>query len=152
MKLELIHNDNTDTFPKSPDSLATQLYRLVRSLNHIGIKVIKGGRTAAGRSIIIDFNNWNADRSNKQPRDEPSGILYECYYCKATPFKTGFKSEYEAHHIRHHAGKPGYPNHADIELLGLVPQGKAWEGKDIIPESVKKQATISKNDTSMTPQ
>lgn len=142
LELGLIHNDNTDTFPKSPDALAKELYKLERSLKHIGIKVIRGDRTSTGRSIMIDFNNWDGDRGTNiknetRAKDEPSGIVYECYYCKATPFKTGFKSEYESHHVRHHSGKPAYPNHPDIEILGLIPQGKLWEG-DVMTDKDQK--------------
>jgi hypothetical protein len=50
---------------------------------------------------------------------------YECYHCDS--FKTEVESDYELHVVIKHPGKLAYPDKAEIEKLGLKPQGKSWE-------------------------
>jgi hypothetical protein len=47
-----------------------------------------------------------------------------CYYCD---YKPDSKYNYEAHVIMRHGHSSAYPNKAEIEKLGLKPQGKNWE-------------------------
>jgi hypothetical protein len=49
----------------------------------------------------------------------------KCYHCNVNRFTT--KDQYEEHGIRFHKNLPCYPGFADIESLGLEPQGMQWE-------------------------
>lgn len=141
--------DNDTRFPQTPEAYAKELYKMKRSFGHIGVKIEKGERTGKRRTIIIDYNDWK-DRdtpkieemkiqSKNEPKDLPSGIDYECYYCKENSFRTTIKSDYETHQVKHHSGLTAYPNYAEIERRGLIPQGKVWEGNPI-PKNKKKDA------------
>jgi hypothetical protein len=55
-----------------------------------------------------------------------TGEQFQCYYCDS--FKTNSNDEYEGHTImKHGQGHPCYPSKADLEKLGLNPQGRSWE-------------------------
>ena len=54
-----------------------------------------------------------------------TSLLYSCYYCDN--FETNIEIDYQRHGILKHSGKPCYPSKADLELLGIQGQGKAWE-------------------------
>jgi hypothetical protein len=49
----------------------------------------------------------------------------KCYHCNVNGFST--KDQYEEHGVRFHKHLPLYPGFADIESLGLEPQGMQWE-------------------------
>jgi hypothetical protein len=70
-------------------------------------------------------------RSDQQTEKKEQGISnsnledYSCYYCK---YNTDSQDDYERHVIKQHGlGHQCYPSKADIERLGLKPQGKSWE-------------------------
>ena len=51
---------------------------------------------------------------------------FQCYYCAS--FKANSNDDYESHVIKKHGQRhPSYPSKADLEKLGLKPQGKSWE-------------------------
>jgi hypothetical protein len=51
---------------------------------------------------------------------------FQCYYCDS--FNTNSNDYYEDHTIMKHGQRhPCYPSKADLEKLGLKPQGKSWE-------------------------
>ena len=49
----------------------------------------------------------------------------KCYYCNVNWFST--KDQYERHVVGYHKNVPCYPGPADLEKLGLTPQGMLWE-------------------------
>jgi hypothetical protein len=49
----------------------------------------------------------------------------KCYHCNIYGFAS--KDQYEEHGIRVHKSLPLYPGPADLERLGLTPQGMSWE-------------------------
>jgi hypothetical protein len=57
---------------------------------------------------------------------QPSGEFPpKCYHCNINGFST--KDQYEEHGVRLHKNLPLYPGPADLESLGLTPQGMSWE-------------------------
>lgn len=63
----------------------------------------------------------SSSRANASSGDFPP----KCYYCNINGFST--KDLYEEHGIRIHKNLPLYPGPADLEKLGLTPQGMSWE-------------------------
>jgi hypothetical protein len=50
---------------------------------------------------------------------------YKCYHCDC--YQSNDEADYKHHNVLNHTGKGAYPSKADIEKLGLKPQGKPWE-------------------------
>jgi predicted transcriptional regulator len=59
--------------------------------------------------------------------DSSTNLEYppKCYHCNVNGFTT--KDQYERHVVNHHTNLPCYPGPADLEKLGLMPQGMSWE-------------------------
>jgi hypothetical protein len=51
-----------------------------------------------------------------------------CYHCNINGFSTN--NQYERHVVGYHRNLPCYPGPADLEKLGLIPQGMSWEQQD----------------------
>lgn len=69
----------------------------------------------------------SANEGQKKENDEKcmySPISYSCYYCD--DYTSNDEREYTVHVINTH-GRLAFPSKADIEKLGLKPQGKPWE-------------------------
>ena len=67
-------------------------------------------------------NHYESDQSDQSVIEYPT----HCYYCDERFDGLG-KQEYDKHIIIQHAGKPGYPGLADIQLYKLTPKGMPWE-------------------------
>ena len=63
--------------------------------------------------------------SPPSPRHLSNEFPPKCYHCNINGFAT--KDQYEEHGIRVHKNLPLYPGPADLEKLGLTPQGMSWE-------------------------
>ena len=59
--------------------------------------------------------------------DSSTTIVYppKCYHCNINGFTN--KDQYERHVMGYHRNLPCYPGPADLEKLGLTPQGMLWE-------------------------
>jgi hypothetical protein len=66
-------------------------------------------------------------------KDSKDGIFHiriaivrlHSYYCNI--FKTNSEYDYDSHVVLKHPRRPAYPNKAEVEMMGLKPQGKPWE-------------------------
>jgi hypothetical protein len=75
---------------------------------------------------------WQNERQKINPLDPSffSDPAYQCYYCDdyySDVFDKDCKTRYEDHMLVRHGNSHPYPNKAEIEKLGLKPQGKEWE-------------------------
>jgi hypothetical protein len=75
----------------------------------------------------IENTTENLEESNKLSEYEKTSqsLSFSCYHCDN--FHTVMQYDYEKHVITKHHDKLCYPTKADIEKLGLKPQGKEWE-------------------------
>ena len=80
--------------------------------------------------IAVQINEKDSQSStdvSQASHASPKGTAeqFQCYYCG---FKTNSNDKYEGHTImKHGQGHPCYPSKADLEKLGLNPQGRSWE-------------------------
>jgi hypothetical protein len=63
------------------------------------------------------------DKETKSQQEQSS--LFQCYHCEY--YHTDIEADYLTHGATKHPSKPMFPGKADIERLGLKPQGKSWE-------------------------
>lgn len=72
------------------------------------------------------FSSHQLNNRVERPANN-NGIEYppKCYHCNANGFTT--QDQYERHVVNYHRNLPCYPGPADLESLGLTPQGMPWE-------------------------
>ncbi len=91
----------------------------------IQTKLINNGNSSPENDIGSD-DNPSITPSLPSPRhSQDEEFPTKCYHCNVNGFST--KDRYEEHGIRVHKNLPLYPGPADLENLGLEPQGMSWE-------------------------
>lgn len=94
------------------------------------IDTLQPENTGIHEGKVIQNCITEADRVRIMPSPpsplHPSGEFPpKCYHCNVDGFTT--KDKYEEHGVRVHKNLPLYPGPADLESLGLTPQGMSWE-------------------------
>ena len=90
---------------------------------------------AETRTVPISIPNDDHVRGGQNSFHPPGDVVIDtsatleyppkCYHCNVNGFAN--KDQYERHVVSYHKNLPCYPGPADLEKLGLMPQGMSWE-------------------------
>lgn len=120
-------NSNSSISDSDSDSIDTEQNSFQKS----DIKIVHRenpeitSETQQNQDNDTDFTTQSEEIKEKMHDDQNivHSFIFSCYYCD---YGTNNENQYQRHVVNVH-DKPAYPSLADIDKLGLRPQGKDWE-------------------------